>query len=303
MAYQGMDVDAVERTARSIKDAAAEAGRVRQGIDSSVRSLAATWEGEDYRQFLGGQWKQSAALLRTLERELNDYAAVLERNVRAQREVSSASDSGSSSGGTSTGGSSGGGGGGGGGFDTSGDEWRTKEPPHDGRWRLDGGVVVSGEGSAHGFETKDGKTKAGAEWSGRVGVDGGAHINSELYGLRSEGDIEFFAGARADAEAGVEIGLDGVNANAKVGGFVGAEVSIEGEISGGGVKVGAELEGRVGIGATAEGNASFSYDKIGVDAKIGAALGFGGSVKIKFEVSPKEIVENINLFGWRPFGG
>lgn len=103
-------------------------------------------------------------------------------------------------------------------------------------------------------------------------------------------EAEVFAGGYA--EAGVQIGAEGVGAT--VAGFVGgkAEGSVEGEVAG----VGGKATGELWAGWGAEANVGVTQGRDGtwtIGAKAGVAAGLGGSVGFEVTVDPAGVADAV----------
>jgi hypothetical protein len=131
--------------------------------------------------------------------------------------------------------------------------------------------------------SKEGLVASGGVMAGAyVAKVSGSYSNS--HGTQVEGTA--YAGAEANADAGVKLGLDGAKAN--VGGevFVGGkgEASVSQDLGPVDVGVGGEIS--YGIGAHAEADAEISSDNIGVSVDVGATLGIGGGIKFDIGFDP-----------------
>ncbi|KRA25028.1 hypothetical protein ASD65_11780 [Microbacterium sp. Root61] len=182
----------------------------------------------------------------------------------------------------------------------------------------DYGLGAKGEaGWKFNFDGDEGKTFDGKQWGDDTEKAGGAGLTlgaeaSGKAGAWAEDSLEIgwggasagvgydaMAGARAEAGAGIEVGPDGVQAAAKLGGFAGAEIkgNVQGEVFGlgGGVEAGV----RAGIGGELSATADLGLDKVKLEFEIGASLGVGFSIKPNIEFSPKEMADDVmDLFGW-----
>ncbi|TPG17086.1 hypothetical protein [Pedococcus bigeumensis] len=159
-----------------------------------------------------------------------------------------------------------------------------------GTWGDEDGNHLSGEllGTEGKADYEVGISKEGLVASG--GVMAGAYVAkvsgsySNSHGTQVEGTA--YAGAEANADAGVKLGLDGAKAN--VGGevFVGGkgEASVSQDLGPVDVGVGGEIS--YGIGAHAEADAEISSDNIGVSVDVGATLGIGGGIKFDIGFDP-----------------
>jgi uncharacterized protein YukE len=110
----------------------------------------------------------------------------------------------------------------------------------------------------------------------------GKYVNS--YGTTAEGKA--YAGAEANADAGVSLGKDGVRAGVGGEAFVGgkAEGSVNQQVGPVDVGVGGEIS--YGLGAHIDADAEISADHVGVDFDIGATLGIGGGIKVDVGIDP-----------------
>ncbi|GAA2220409.1 hypothetical protein [Streptomyces nogalater] len=147
-----------------------------------------------------------------------------------------------------------------------------------------GDLVVGARASASGAMTDKGISGSAEVSAGaRALVEGRAEYGYLGAGyLRGTG----FDGAEAQASAGV--GLEGLNAGAKAfaggkaGGAAGGEVA--------GIGAGATAEGWAGAGAEAKVTFGKGDDgKFHVGAKVGLAVGLGGSVGAEFTVDPDKV--------------
>jgi hypothetical protein len=97
--------------------------------------------------------------------------------------------------------------------------------------------------------------------------------------------------AQATGTAGGSVTTGGVNVN--VGGelFAGVKVGAgaQGELGGGMVSGSAGVEGMAGVGVTGQVGGAFNLNEVGFKVKLGASLGFGGSVSLNVGFSPKKI--------------
>lgn len=125
------------------------------------------------------------------------------------------------------------------------------------------GLGVGAAGQAHLIRI----TAGGTAETGTIRSQG-----RDILGNTAQGTTEIYAGARGLAETGLDFGKD-PTLKARVGGFVGQNLSAEGnartKILGGGVGV----NGTASVGVGAEGSAGLSISKDGT--KIGAG-GFAG---------------------------
>lgn len=134
---------------------------------------------------------------------------------------------------------------------------------------------------------------ANAEASGSLGFAARASGNLGAGPLKVGGETKAFVGARGDASAGITAGITGIEAKAAAGGFVGAEVGVEGTAELAGVKAKGGVNGYAGFGARAEGSGSLGLNKVGVAVDVSAALGIGMGVKFDVSVSPKETFNKV----------
>ncbi len=102
MARLGMDVDAVEAAARSLRTSASQVTAIKNTVGRIVSESQAAWKGRDASTFLA-DWRASAQQLRRLAQELEKLGRKLEAQATDQRRVSG-DYHGASTGGTTDGG-------------------------------------------------------------------------------------------------------------------------------------------------------------------------------------------------------
>jgi len=93
----------------------------------------------------------------------------------------------------------------------------------------------------------------------------------------------------------LRVGKEGIKVGGKVEGFIGGKVSAKENLAAKwmGIKLmlEGELEGLAGAGGSGEFDANVSLSKIGISAKLAAALGLGAGAKTKFLVDISEFPE------------
>lgn len=88
MARMGMDVDAVEQTARDLKRTGESVATLVANIDRTVKSLASVWDGPDARKFVGEWWPQHKAALLAAGENVSGLGQSALNNASEQRDVS-----------------------------------------------------------------------------------------------------------------------------------------------------------------------------------------------------------------------
>jgi hypothetical protein len=175
------------------------------------------------------------------------------------------------------------------------------------------GARLSGEAAIdHGVRagvTTSGEVRVGpdgTEASVGVGVTAGYAVDAHARGTYGIGTGEIgghaFLGTRADAEASVAIGKDGLKASAGGSAFVGGEADVEGSLEVGGVTAEAEAGVMYGVGGRATLDGEVSFDKVEIDLDIGASFGFGLHFSPKISFSPRKLVDGLGALGWNPLG-
>jgi len=171
------------------------------------------------------------------------------------------------------------------------------EAHYDGPWgqaNADASVNVGAlaDASANGSVGVDG-VHGQAQASASAGVTGEANADYTAGPLSTAVGVKGLAGARANANGGVDVGLDGVSANAGVEGFAGARAEANGSVELAGVKGGAGADVRAGIGGEANADIAVTTDEVRVTLDVGLAVGVGAGVEIDVSFSPKELVEDV----------
>lgn len=89
MAYQGMDVDVVERAGRDLKSRAEELRRLAQSSTVTVTRLADRWQGSDATTFASQTWPSLRSQALAAATELEQMAEIALTNAAEQRAASS----------------------------------------------------------------------------------------------------------------------------------------------------------------------------------------------------------------------
>ena len=137
-----------------------------------------------------------------------------------------------------------------------------------------------------------------------VGVNGDADVTSKDGRLASMNGIvsdpltagagvhaDGFAGVKLGAGARVGVGPKFIGAEGKIGGFAGAEGSVDAHANLGPLKGKVGASGIAGIGFEASGGISLEDWKLHIGGKLGAALGLGGSVSFDATLDLKQTYE------------
>lgn len=90
MAYQGMDVDAVEQASRDLKGHAQQLDQAIAQIDRVVKNLPSVWEGTDAQTFVRTSWPQHRRTLQAVRESIEGLGQSAWNNAQAQRGTSDA---------------------------------------------------------------------------------------------------------------------------------------------------------------------------------------------------------------------
>ncbi|MEU2199806.1 hypothetical protein [Isoptericola sp. NPDC019482] len=176
------------------------------------------------------------------------------------------------------------------------DLWGDKDGAHAGaEAKYQAGAEARADASAH--VGKDGVKVAGSA-DVSVGASGEARANAG-FGNYAKGDvgIEGFVGGRAGVDGNLSVGPDGLGAHLGGEAFVGGEVKVDGGVNVMGVGARGELSGYAGAGVKLDADLNVGWDKTTVSLDMGAALGLGLGGKVSFDVSPKDVVNNVTDLG------
>lgn len=88
MARMGMDVEAVERTGRDLKQRATDIGGLLSQIDRLVTNLSSVWDGQDAQQFVSQWWPEHKRSLQTVQQSIDGLGQSALNNASEQRQVS-----------------------------------------------------------------------------------------------------------------------------------------------------------------------------------------------------------------------
>jgi hypothetical protein len=172
-------------------------------------------------------------------------------------------------------------------------EWGDKDAGHAAA-SAEGWAGARGDAEGKVTMGEDGLTASGGV-SAAVGAGGTASASAGYGSYASvQGEASAFAGARAGADGSVTFGPDGVGVAAGIEAFAGAEASAAGSANLMGVGVSGEASAYAGIGVKADVDARVGWDKTTVDVDFGAALGLGAGASFSVDISPKDVVENID---------
>lgn len=89
MARMGMDVEAVERTGRDLKNKATSLQSLTSEIENLVRGLTSVWDGRDAEQFVNELWPQHKKNLSAIKENIDQLGQAAMQNASEQREISS----------------------------------------------------------------------------------------------------------------------------------------------------------------------------------------------------------------------
>jgi hypothetical protein len=139
----------------------------------------------------------------------------------------------------------------------------------------------------------------GGDFSGLAGATGTVGVDAVVAGTKSSLDVTGFAGAKADADAGIDVGPTSNGAHFGFSALAGASVSATQSYSGEGFSVGATATGYAGAGLELSKNGyEASYKKVSLNLDVGAALGLGFGLSANVSVSPKYFVDQFaSTFG------
>ncbi|MDR2347655.1 MAG: WXG100 family type VII secretion target [Bifidobacteriaceae bacterium] len=88
MARLGMDVDAVERIGRQLKNHASSISTIIATIDSDIKSLTTVWDGKDAQNFVNNWWPAHKKALTKAKDDVQGLGQSALNNAAEQREVS-----------------------------------------------------------------------------------------------------------------------------------------------------------------------------------------------------------------------
>lgn len=88
MARMGMDVEAVERTGRDLKNKATSLQSLTSEIENLVRGLTSVWDGRDAEQFVNELWPQHKKNLGAIKENIDQLGQAAMQNATEQREIS-----------------------------------------------------------------------------------------------------------------------------------------------------------------------------------------------------------------------
>lgn len=88
MARMGMDVEAVERTGRDLKNKATSLQSLTSEIENLVRGLSSVWDGRDAEQFVNELWPQHKKNLSAIKENIDQLGQAAMQNASEQREIS-----------------------------------------------------------------------------------------------------------------------------------------------------------------------------------------------------------------------
>jgi hypothetical protein len=156
--------------------------------------------------------------------------------------------------------------------------------------------------------------KAGAEGTFAAGLSGvsaavgahamvGAEANAKAEGhagiLKGSVEGSATAGAKAGAEAKASVGPGGLSAEAGFDAMAGASAELKGEAGIDGATVGGGVEAKAGIGVEAHASTEIGWEDTKVDLHLAGALGIGGGVDLKVDVSPKKLASGmVHMLGF-----
>lgn len=152
---------------------------------------------------------------------------------------------------------------------------------------------VEAQGQAGVTFNEDG-VKAGASASAAVMAASVSAQYKNSYGTSASGKA--YVGAEANADVGVGIGKDGVNAGVNAEAFAGGKAEANVSQAVGPVDLGVGAEVSYGIGAHANIDAGITKDHVGVSVDIGATLGLGAGVKFDIGFDPPDV--DLNPTHW-----
>lgn len=319
----GMDVDRVREIASALDQQVSALASTIASVDNTVATAEQVWVGKDAQDFAGWwQQKHRPAMLRS-----QDAIAGLVRSARnnaAEQEATSASSGGTDNSGVGPGlvgasafaaamasGASG--------F-LAWARQHTSSSAHVGEGGFSSQVFTGIHGERSGHHSFGDNGAADGSVSGFVGTraDGGAHwgrngyswdadaaahaylgaggvaTGSVAYGvLAATGQVSGFVGARADLDGHAHVGPDGASVAAGGRAFAGAEASANASVHAAGVGGTGSVSGWAGVGVEAHADAHLTASEIKVQAKLGAALGYGGAVSVGVDIKPDEVARNL----------
>lgn len=292
--FFGADVGELRQLASTFEHAASQLTTTRNSVGGNVQS--SPWTGPDASRFRSAWDSQSATQLASAADRLSSAASSLRKNAHQQEAASSVSGSGSG----------------------------LPSAPHTAATSntTDAQTISTWNGrTAHVVDHPDSKTTdiedassgvhgtAGGkadDANGRLQADGSFHGEA---GVRASGTTSHdlgggaaastsassFAGAEGTVSGSGSVGVDGVKAGIGADLFAGTDSSVQAQYAGHGVTAGIGAGVLAGIGAMATGHVEIGWDHVGFAAQLGVSVGVGVKVAPSFDVSPRQIVDE--LFG------
>jgi uncharacterized protein YukE len=111
--------------------------------------------------------------------------------------------------------------------------------------------------------------------------------------FEAKGTTDAFVGG--DLSGSLQAGVNGVGLHANA--FAGAQVSGNVSADVGGVGAGAGVTLQAGVGAQLDGQATYANGHVVVNAKVGAALGLGGTVNANLDIDVPKVWSNVQQYG------
>lgn len=300
MAQMGMDVEAVDSVGRQLKQSAASVDLIVGTVDKTVSGLSHVWDGADAQRLIQS-WPNFRKSLVAAQASIAGLGQSALNNASEQRQASSAHAGALSNAAHASTSSTA----------VLSDQAQTESSANgnsahvvshpDGKTTATDDASDGLHGSVEGTAGLDGTGTLAADGTihGEAGVRASETNDHALGGGTTFSDTySSFAGADGTLHGSGSLGLDGAKADIGGTAFAGSQANIQAQLSGGGVTAGIGAGVLAGIGAMANANVQIGWDHIGATAELGLSVGVGLKVNPSFDISPKEIVDNLLGVHW-----
>lgn len=166
-----------------------------------------------------------------------------------------------------------------------------------------GGLPASGTVSGYAYAHASEKSSAHLSLSGAdasIAASAGVGVGVAASGMIGNRDVNVHgtvgadAMMRAEGDASVHAGRDGISAKAHGDAYAGVDAYASGTAEAGGVAATAGVHGYAGVGVHADADASLTAKEVKASVTLGAALGVGGGFTVSVDVKPEQVFHEIS---------